>query len=263
MRLTIPEARNPLVVVRLADEGPFEEWEVTGVYDDLVPVRVARPVGDTTAVILAAHGVKGSRKAPYIAGASKQWTRSGFAVVAPDFPFHGRRADPSVGYGPAQEPATVRQALGDLRNTVDFIKTEVSDAPLVLIGFSMGALFGTIFTAQEARIDALCIVVAGSNARRMRYASPNLPDEAFEMIDASDPAKYAPDVSPRPVLMLCADRDELFDRVAAFDLYDAFTAPKELTFFPGTHAEWPHPGPVYGRISTFVGAHAIGQHPLG
>ena len=52
--------------------------------------------------------------------------------------------------------------------------------------------------------------------------------------------------------MLCADRDEQFDRIAAFDLYDAFDAPKELTFFPGTHAEWPHPGPVYRRISGFL-----------
>jgi hypothetical protein len=61
--------------------------------------------------------------------------------------------------------------------------------------------------------------------------------------------------------MLCADRDELFDRVAAFDLYDAFTAPKELTFFPGTHAEWPHPGPVYRRISAFVGERASDTGP--
>jgi alpha-beta hydrolase superfamily lysophospholipase len=261
MRLLIPESRAPLTSERVAVTDPFEEWILPGVYGDRLPVRVGRTTGPVAAVILAAHGVTGSRMAPYISGASKQWTRSGFAVVAPDFPFHGGRFDPEVGYGPAQEPATIRQALGDLRHTVGFIREEISDAPIVLVGFSMGALFGTIFTSQEARVAALCIVVAGSNARRVRFGNPSLPAEALEMIEAADPATYAGGVSPRPVLMLCADRDELFDRVAAFDLFDAFTAPKELSFFPGTHAEWPHPGPVYRRISAFVAEQAAGNTP--
>ncbi|NND85014.1 MAG: hypothetical protein HKN46_07670 [Acidimicrobiia bacterium] len=54
------------------------------------------------------------------------------------------------------------------------------------------------------------------------------------------------------MLMLSADRDAQFDRISAFDLYDAFDPPKELTFFPGTHTDWPHPGPVYRRITAFL-----------
>lgn len=257
MRLTIPDQRDFLDPSRVGDDGAVDEWEITGVYGDRVPVRVASAEGEPTAVILAAHGLTGDRGVPYIAGASRLWTASGFAVVSLDFPLHGDRADPGQGLAAAQDATTVRQALGDLRCTVDFIRGEVGSAPIVLVGFSMGALFGTVFTAQDDRVDALCLVVAGSNARRVRFANPTLPPEALEMIEAADPVTYAPDVSPRPVLMLCADRDEQFDRVAAFDLYDAFTAPKELSFFPGTHTQWPHPGPVYRRITRFVADQAL------
>lgn len=257
MRLTIPEQRDALDPHRVGDEGAVEEWEITGVYGDRVPVRVAWAEGEPKAVVLAAHGLTGNRGVPYIAGASRLWTASGFVVVSLDFPLHGGRSDPGRGLEAAQDATTVRQALGDLRCTVDFIRREVGEAPIVLVGFSMGAMFGTIFAAQDDRVDALCLVVAGSNARRVRFANPTLPPEAFEMIESADPVTYAPEVSPRPILMLCADRDEQFDRVAAFDLYDAFTAPKELIFFPGTHTEWPHPGPVYRRITQFVADQAL------
>ncbi len=252
MRLTIPESAVPAVAERVAYDDPFEEWTLAGIHGDPLPVRVARPAGPISAVVLAAHGLTGSRRAPYIAGASRQWLSHGFAVVAPDFPLHGDRAQPGVGLEAARDPATVRQAIGDLKCVVDFVRGEVGDPPVVLVGFSMGALFGTVFTAQEPRIAALCLVVAGSNARRIRLTNPRLPPEAFEMLEAADPATYAPDVSPRPVLMLCADADEQFDRLSAFDLYDAFGPPKELSFFPGTHTHWPHPGSVYRRITGFI-----------
>ncbi len=252
MRITIPARRSPLRPLRLGDDGPFEEWTLTGVHGDRLPVRVARPAGDPSAVVLAAHGLTGSRKSPYIAGASRQWIGRGFAVVSPDFPLHGDRAEPHTGLAGAQEVSTVRQALGDLACAVDFVGEDIGPVPIVVVGFSMGAMFGTLLAAQDRRVDALCLVVAGSRGRRVRLTNPHLPPEAFELVEAADPATYAPQVSPRPVLMLCADRDEQFDRLSAFDLYDAFGPPKELSFFPGTHAQWPHPGPVYRRITGFV-----------
>ena len=180
-------------------------------------------------------------------------------MISLDFPAHGDRRAPGGGFEDAQEPGTIAQALGDLGRVLDLTRAELGPSPIVALGFSMGAQFATLFAAQDDRVAALCLVVAGSNARRIKYTNPRLPPDAWEFLDAVDPAAYAPEVSPRPVLMLCADRDEQFDRIAAFDLYDAFTAPKELMFFPGTHTEWPHPGPVYRRISAFVEEAAEGR----
>ncbi len=252
MRLTIPEPAGPPASERVSSDDPFEEWVVSGVYGDVVPVRVARPAEGARGVVVVGHGLNGSRSSRYITGASRQWSANGIAVVSFDFPLSGDRAESGRSREAIKEPATVRQAIGDIGRVVDFASREFQGVPVVYLGFSNGAILGTLFAGQSREVEALCLVVAGSRARQVRFTNPHIPDEAIALIEAGDPATYAPGVSPRPVLMLCADRDEQFDRIAAFDLYDAFDAPKELVFFPGTHAEWPHPGPVYRRISAFV-----------
>ena len=252
MRLTIPEPAGPPASEQVSSDGPFEEWIVSGVYGDTVPVRVARPAEGVRGVVVVGHGLNGSRSSRYITGASRHWSASGIAVVSFDFPLSGDRAVPDRSREAIKEPAAVRQAIGDIGRVVGFASQEFPSVPVVYLGFSNGAILGTIFAGQSDEVEAICLVVAGSRARQVRFTNPHLPDDAVALIEAADPATYAPGVSPRPVLMLCADRDEQFDRIAAFDLYDAFDAPKELTFFPGTHAEWPHPGPVYRRISGFL-----------
>ena len=250
MRFTIPEPVGLLESRQVSLDAPFEEWVISGVYGDDVPVRIARP-DEASAVVVAGHGLHGSRASRYITGASRQWVARGIAVISFDFPLCGDRAAEGFSLDAIREPAVVRQSIGDIARVVEFAREAYPGIPLIYLGFSNGAIHGTLFAGQVGGIDGLCLVVAGSRARQVRFSRPNLPEEAFALIEAADPATYAPDVEC-PVLMLCADRDEQFDRIAAFDLYDAFKAPKELSFFPGTHTEWPHPGPVYRRITGFL-----------
>ena len=53
-------------------------------------------------------------------------------------------------------------------------------------------------------------------------------------------------------------RDEVFSRESALALYDALRAPKEITFFPGTHAVWRSPKQWYRRIEGFLREHLAG-----
>lgn len=250
MRFAIPESVGPPEVRRLSSEPPLEEWVVAGVRGDEVPVRVARPE-EPKAVVVAGHGLGGSRASRYITGASRQWIGRGLAVVSFDFPLSGDRAEEGRSLEAIGEPAVVEHAIGDIDRVVEAVAAEFPDLPIAYLGFSNGAILGTIWAGQSDAISALCLVVAGSRARQARFADPHLPDEALAWIEAADPATYAPRVGC-PVLLLCADRDEQFDRISAFDLYDAFEHPKELSFFPGTHTDWPHPGPVYRRITGFL-----------
>ncbi|NND85093.1 MAG: hypothetical protein HKN46_08090 [Acidimicrobiia bacterium] len=250
MRFTIPVPSGPLESRRVSIDQPFEEWLVSDVYGDEIPVRIARPK-EANGVVVVGHGLHGSRSSPYIAGASRQWVAKGLAVVSFDFPLSGDRAEEGQSLDAIRDPALVRHSIGDIGQVVEFARTSFPEVPVMYLGFSNGAILGTIFAGQSKAIDGLCLVVAGSRARQVRFTNPQLPAEAFELIEAADPAAYAPEVSC-PVLMLSADRDAQFDRISAFDLYDAFDPPKELTFFPGTHTDWPHPGPVYRRITAFL-----------
>lgn len=250
MRLTIPEPVGPMASRQVSVDVPFEEWIVAGAYGDDVPVRLARPDRER-GVVVVGHGLHGSRSSGYITGASRQWAAGGFGVVSFDFPASDDRGDRGGTLDAIREPAVVRQAIGDIGRVAEFASSEFPGVPVVYLGFSNGAILGTLFAGQSDRFQGLCLVVAGSRARQVRFANPGLPEEAFAVIEAADPATYAPDVTC-PLVMLCADRDEQFDRISAFDLYDAFGPPKELSFFPGTHTEWPHPGPVYRRITAFL-----------
>lgn len=256
--LGVPRSDRPLdPQLESTAKGPGwvrETWRLTGQAGDRVPVDAYVSEGHIDVVVLAVHGFTGSRRAPYLTGASKAWTRHGLAVVAPDLPFHGERA--VAGADPAAIHATdaMVRALGDLGRVVDLVETHdrLAGRPIGLLGFSMGGWIGTLFAAGDRRVAGLCLCVVGSNARRVRFSGPPLTDDQEAVLLATDPATYAPVVGDRPVLMLNADRDEVFDRVSALDLYDAFEPPKSITFFPGTHAAWPEPGPVYAAMRRFL-----------
>lgn len=256
--LAVPRSDRPLdPVLASTTKGPGwvrETWQVTGHAGDRVPIDAHVSEGEISVVVLAAHGFSGSRRAPYLTGASKAWTRDGLGVVALDLPFHGDRA--VAGADPTSIHAidTVVRSLGDLGRVVDLVAghDRLAGRPVGVLGFSMGGWLGTLFAAGDQRVAGLCLCVVGSNARRVRLSGPPLTDDQEAALLAADPATYAPAVGDRPVLMLNADRDEVFDRVSAFDLYDAFQPPKSITFFPGTHAAWPEPGPVYVAMRRFL-----------
>ncbi len=256
--LGVPRSDRPLDPgLASTAKGPAwvrETWRVTGHAGDRVPVDAYVAEGEISVVVLAAHGFTGSRRARYLTGASKAWTREGLAVVALDLPFHGDRAVPGADPTAIHATDAVVRSLGDLGRVVDLVEghDRLRGRPIGLLGFSMGGWLGTLFAAGDRRVAGLCLCVVGSNARRVRFSGPPLTDDQEAALLAADPATYAAAVGDRPVLMLNADRDEIFDRVSALDLYDAFEPPKSLTFFPGTHAEWPEPGPVYAAMQRFL-----------
>lgn len=256
--LGIPDSDRPLdPELATTTMGPGrvrETWRVTGHAGDRVPVDVVVPDDDVAVVVVAAHGFTGWRRSPYLTGAAKGWAVHGLAVVAPDLPFHGDRAAEGVDPSAIHAVDAVLRSLGDLTRIVDLVAghDRLGGRPIGVLGFSMGGWLGTLFAAGDHRVGGLCLCVAGSNARRVRFAGPPLTADQEATLLATDPATYAPAVGDRPVLMLNADRDEVFDRIAALDLYDAFEPPKALTFFPGTHAEWPRPAPVYRMMRDFL-----------
>lgn len=217
-----------------------ETWAYRGTAGDRILAEAYLPESaEPWAVVVAGHGLGSDRTAPYIQGASKAWARQGLVTVAPDAPHHGARAEQgSVDEGMLRDPELLERAVGDLERAAEAVRGRFSQ-PLGYLGFSMGVVIGVPFMARELHVEAGAFVVGGSTTVFAREHGLG------EWDPAVDPSSYAPTVSPRPVQLLNADRDELFSRGAALALYDAFRPPKELVLFPGGHAHWDEPGRPY------------------
>jgi fermentation-respiration switch protein FrsA (DUF1100 family) len=83
---------------------------------------------------------------------------------------------------------------------------------------------------------------------------PGLAAMTGPLLAAVDPLPYAAAISPRPVLMLNAESDEVFDRASAESLFTALGEPKRLVFLPGTHAVWRRTTEWYRTMREFFDA---------
>lgn len=244
IRLSLTEPDGPLdLQVRTSEEGlgfVLEEWSMRGAYGDAISGDVYMPTEQTPwGVVVAMHGRRGHRKAPYLRGAAKRWSRDGLVVAAIDAPYHGDRTLDQIPDLARNEPFLV-QTVGDLRRLCSAVESDsrLVAAPLGFLGFSMGALVGVPLMASEARIRAGVFAVGGATGT-----------------GTTDPATYAPLIRERPVLLVSADRDEFFSRAASTALYEAFGGSQELLMFPGTHGNWVHPGRRYQAMFDFFRVH--------
>jgi fermentation-respiration switch protein FrsA (DUF1100 family) len=249
-----------VVAVESGPRHTLETWRLKGSAGDDVPAD-AYLAAEPRLIVIAGHGKGNSRKAQYIRGPGMLWADRGIATVALDAPLHGDRSgERPVPEITAADPELLVRWVRDQRLLVDAVRHRFGDEPAIsYMGFSMGGVFGTHLVAAEPRLAAFVCVVAGATALsvpRRRDVEPRLLDR----LDGLDPVHAAPRVAPRPVLMVNADADEIFDTDAALALYAAFDHPKEITFFPGRHAVWRSPHQWYRRIESFL-ADAAGTGP--
>lgn len=244
IRLTLTEPEGPFDLdVRTAEAGLghlVEGWALRGAHGDTVPGDVYVPADRAAwGAIVVMHGRGGHRKAPYVRGAAKRWSRDGLVVAAIDAPYHGDRALDQVPDLTRNEPFLI-QTVGDLRRLCSAIASDprMSALPLGYLGFSMGALVGVPFMASDQRVRAGVFAVGGATGT-----------------GTTDPATYAPLIRERPVLLIGADRDEFFSRASVTALYEAFGGSQEMLMFPGTHGRWEHPGRRYRSMFDFFSTH--------
>lgn len=237
----------------------LETWRLEGSVGDTVTADCWL-AQKTDAVVVIGHGVDNWRKATYATGSGKHWSRRGLTVVAADAPFHGDRAD--SGRGPERvgtDPGLLGRWVRDHRLLIDAIEARFPGTAIGFVGISMGGLFGVPLASVDDRIASLVVVVAGSTRVSYPIRFPYGYDEMASVLEVTDPAVYAAQMARRPVLMVNADADELVPRESALALYDAFAPPREITFFPGTHAEWLHPGQWNRRILAFLQRTLVGM----
>ena len=229
-----------------------ETWRLTGSRGDEV-LADAYVTGEPRAVVIGGHGKDNRRSAQYLRGPGLQWAGRGVTLVAADAPLHGDRAgERPVPRATMGDPDLVERWVADQRLVVDAVEERFGSVPLVYLGVSMGAVMGCHLLARDERLCAGIPVVGGSTVVSVPERFDDVDDDLQEALRVTDPELPAARISPRPVLMLNADDDEIFSRRSILALYDALGDARELVFFPGTHSRWRHPRQWNRRMWEFV-----------
>ncbi len=168
-------------------------------------------------LVLIGHGGAGHKLDDSRLDLARRYVEAGIGAAAIDGPWHGERAGARPeGWGDAEADAMLLDWLAALDELVAL--PEVDAGRIGYGGVSMGTIFGLPFVANEPRIRAAVLGLAG--------ATPRLVSEAAHL--------------DCPVLFLAQWDDELFDRPSVFALFEAIaSSDKRLLAFPGGHAEAP------------------------
>ena len=255
----------------LRSDELIDRWRVefTGMHEHRVPALLARPRGakrPPVAVIL--HGVTGSKDAPYVRATSRMLLEAGFATLSIDSPYHGDRAradrDPRfhnfTSY--TNRNAAVQSAL-DCMRAVDYARSrpDLDADRLGFVGFSQGAIVGTAFCARDERVKAVVLVVGGGNFLQMYPAArnPAARERAERIALTIDPVHHVALISPRPLLMVNATRDDLVPRRCSEELFEAARQPKEILWYDAPHSGLP--ADAFRTVRAFLLREAAGVDP--
>jgi hypothetical protein len=186
-------------------------------------------------VVLVGHGGSGHKREDYVVALARRLVRTtGAAVAAIDGPLHGERRGER-----SNEPALVLMEfaqrwagdegltdamVGDWTATLDALEDEagLGGLPVGYWGVSMGTLLGLPFVAQDARVRACVLGLAGltgPTAHRLTVDAPRV---------------------VVPTMFLLQLDDELFSTASSLALFASLgSAEKRLFGSPGRHREVP------------------------
>lgn len=213
--------------------------EVTGLLS--VPAKGKAPFP----IIILMHGLGDRKTVDYIESGNKYLLDAGYAVLRLDISNHGDRFkydydfDLTAGYR-YWTRGIITQTVFDLRRAVDFIYTrdELDHERIGYYGISLGGIIGTIFCSVEERVKVPVIVLAGGNLNLI-FGMDAFSDDTKDYLSIIDAINYVEMISPRPLLMINAENDDIVPPITSKLLFKAAKEPKEIIWYPAKHHDLP------------------------
>lgn len=206
-----------------------------------IPGKGDRPLP----TIILMHGLGDSKTVDYIEAGNRYLLNAGYAVLRLDISNHGDRFkydydfDLTDGFR-YRTRDLITQTVFDLRRAVDFIQTreELDHRRIGYFGISLGGMIGTIFCGVDERIAVPVIVLAGGNLNLM-FGKAALSRDTKDFLSIIDPIHFVAKISPRPLLMINAENDDVVPPVTSKLLFKAAKKPKEIIWHPSKHHDLP------------------------
>ena len=223
----------------------FTPWEFGIDYRELhVPVDSEYislwhlPQDDQTAPCILVLSGFASHKGELL-GISSNLHGGGFQIVLIDFRGTGRSPGDTVTMG--------HNETMDARAALDWTTLELPDAPIGILGFSMGGSVALTLAATDERIRAVVSDSAFARQRDildhhirrrtglwpepiLKAAGPMLRRRHGKSFDDFDPARLAHQISPRPLLLIHPKDDPIVPFQHALDIWEQAREPKESWF---------------------------------
>jgi len=134
-----------------------------------------------------------------------------------------------------------------LLNCLDWLfqQKEVDRNEVIMVAVSFGSFTGIPAAVIDARVKQLVVVQGGGNlstviAQNAKRWGTSLPGWLAGWIGNAilspfEPTRYAPHLSPRPLLMVSGKGDTFFPPRSTHDLFDSAREPKELVWHTTEH----------------------------
>jgi len=232
-----------------ADSGNYTTLKVAfnSVHDKTVygllslPENAKKPLP----VIILLHGVGDRKTVDYIESGNSYFTEAGYAVFRIDIANHGERKTQNyevdfTGVYKYWTRDILSQTVFDLRRSIDFLSTreEIDPERIGFFGISLGGFIGTVFCSVDTRVKVPVLALAGGGLNIL-FGMKALNKETANYISIIDPINYVEMISPRPLLMINAENDDIVPPVTSKLLFKTAKEPKKIIWYPSKHHDIP------------------------
>lgn len=186
-------------------------------------------------VALVLHGLTSNKEA-ILKLYGFDLVKKGVAILALDAPGHGKQRVPGKNmWTEAVIAPAVRQGDRNYRMALDYLfkRTDVDTERVGLLGYSMGAIMGSILGAVDNRVKFLALCAGGDPF--LPIARTTVSDVHRGIIMRVSPSLFIGHVSPRPIIMFNGLEDPIVVPPASKLLQANALPPREVVWYNGTH----------------------------
>jgi cephalosporin-C deacetylase-like acetyl esterase len=200
--------------------------------------------------VIVMHGSGGNKDSSYVKAGAEMLNGIGIAALSIDAQYCGDRKRPErSGDIFLPNSYTARdawvQTVVDLRRAIDYLQSrpDIAKNRIGYLGFSMGAMLGSVLGGVDRRVAALCLAVPGGGFVQIAEHIAAYPllrahwpitinPQVMKIIQSvsqiTDPIYYIGRIAPRPMLIFTAKYDEIIPPAASKALIAAARNDKNL-----------------------------------
>lgn len=184
------------------------------------------------------HGLGDSKDTDYMVLGDSILSSKGFAVFRIDFAMHGERVKEEYKFKGIDYTLrdAIKQTVFDLRRGLDYLDTrsDIDSTKTGYIGISLGGIAGTVFCGVDKRVEVPVICIAGGGLRAMSGVD-GFGNKITSMMAPIEPLNFVEQISPRPLLFINAEDDEVIPKPMAMLLHAKANEPKKVIWYKSGH----------------------------